>query len=414
MEKKSVNRGLMFLLIFLVVVGVFLLYSRLTFTGYVTNVIGPTSTLSESFTTGVFDGTQLSEGGVIVLNRSILGNETNLTSYSGNYTSGIFDGKQNAIRWHSFVYKENISENSTINFYFKTCDDSNCEGEEFEALTGNLSAIGRFFQYRVEMQGLVTGESPKIYDVNVSYSPFSLPIIIESPQATTYTNASVLVNISSNVSSIWFYNGTANETYIGAFYRTFANGAHVLTVWARDSEGNENSTSVSFTVSVPQPVSCGDGSCNGNETCSSCATDCGQCQQQNETPETETTTQEEGCGWICGNWSECVDGVQTRICNPANPECVPPEEERPSESQPCEGGVTTSAIEETETTEPTKKGFFSFVGSAIVGPIFKSKIGLTFVILLVLVIGGLLVYKFLLKDKLKLKFFGKKKFLFFH
>src|SRR3989344_3174489 len=32
-----------------------------------------------------------------------------------------------------------------------------------------------------------------------------------------------------------------------------------------------------LTVTVIQSSSCGDGSCNGSESCSSCSTDCGQC-----------------------------------------------------------------------------------------------------------------------------------------
>ena len=37
------------------------------------------------------------------------------------------------------------------------------------------------------------------------------------------------------------------------------------------------SESSTLTITVTQPPSCGDGSCNGSETCSSCPADCGSC-----------------------------------------------------------------------------------------------------------------------------------------
>ena len=75
--------------------------------------------------------------------------------------------------------------------------------------------------------------------------------MINSPQNTTYYNATILVNISSNgASNVWFYNGSANETYTGAGYRTFAEGSTMLVAYANDSFGNINSTSATFTVQL--------------------------------------------------------------------------------------------------------------------------------------------------------------------
>ena len=76
-------------------------------------------------------------------------------------------------------------------------------------------------------------------------------VTIYSPQNTTYYNATILVNISSNgASNVWFYNGSANETYTGAGYRTFAEGSTRLIAYANDSMGNINSTSVTFAVQL--------------------------------------------------------------------------------------------------------------------------------------------------------------------
>jgi len=154
------------------------------------------------------------------------------------------------------------------------------------------------------------------------------------------------------------------------------------------------------------------------------------------TTTTDTDTQTTTCSpqWDCffndtAAWSECVDGIQTRTCADTSTCLTVSTTGMPPETQVCTGGtVTTPETTVTEqsttttattaaTTASTNKGFFSFVGSAIVGPIFKSTVGVVFIILLVLVAGGLLAYKFLLKDKLKLnfKFFkNKKKFFFFN
>jgi hypothetical protein len=51
-------------------------------------------------------------------------------------------------------------------------------------------------------------------------------------------------------------------------------------------------------------VTCGDGTCNGTETCSACAADCGACSC---TP-----------NWTCTAWSACVNNTQTRTCTDSN------------------------------------------------------------------------------------------------
>ncbi|MBW2990425.1 hypothetical protein KY348_01835 [Candidatus Woesearchaeota archaeon] len=66
---------------------------------------------------------------------------------------------------------------------------------------------------------------------------------------------------------------------------------------------------------VKQQTYCGDGTCNGAETCSNCQTDCGVCS--------DGSSGGGGGGgiaydderyWICGNWSKCVDGGQIQNC----------------------------------------------------------------------------------------------------
>jgi hypothetical protein len=86
----------------------------------------------------------------------------------------------------------------------------------------------------------------------------SAPLIsIIRPQNLTYNNATQLVNISASdsigISRIWFYNGTGNETYTTAVYRTFAEGSNTLYAWANDTSGNLNYTSVVFNIDTTAP-----------------------------------------------------------------------------------------------------------------------------------------------------------------
>jgi parallel beta-helix repeat protein len=77
-------------------------------------------------------------------------------------------------------------------------------------------------------------------------------IIIISPETTTYTYPSILINISATddvgISAIWYnWNGT-NVTYTEPVYVTFPTGTITLYAYANDTSGNVNSTSVTFNV----------------------------------------------------------------------------------------------------------------------------------------------------------------------
>ena len=81
-------------------------------------------------------------------------------------------------------------------------------------------------------------------------------ITIHSPLNDTYNTTSVLVNISasdSNLNTTWYnWNGT-NTTYTSPINISFAEGGNTLYAYANDTYGNENSTSVSFTIDTCTP-----------------------------------------------------------------------------------------------------------------------------------------------------------------
>jgi hypothetical protein len=81
---------------------------------------------------------------------------------------------------------------------------------------------------------------------------------IISPQKTTYTNLTQLLNISATdnieISSVLYnYNGT-NYTYTTPIYVTFNEGSNTLNVWANDTTGNWNYTSRVFTIDSTYPL----------------------------------------------------------------------------------------------------------------------------------------------------------------
>ena len=284
-----------------------------------------------------------------------------------------------------------------------------------------------------------SSNSPKLYEVNLSYSVPSFYVNVESPQGTSYNAQSVLIKISSDAPKVWFYNGTANETYTGEVYRTFSEGQHILYVWAGDlSGGNQNSTSVSFSVSLPQQPYCGDASCNSNEDCSSCSSDCGQCAATTEESAEEeessdvqvpvtgqaTNTESSECvpEWQCDEWSECIDKEQTRVCNDVN-ECGS-EEEKPLTSQTCK--PAESCLDEIKNQDEAgidcggvcenRCSIFTIVGNAVTGPIGSGKQFLqekvfvsktrTFIILEVVValIVGFFGFRFFSRRNVSFKF----------
>jgi len=98
---------------------------------------------------------------------------------------------------------------------------------------------------------------------NIDYLPLHVndtkfPLItINSPANAVYNNLTQLINITSfdvYLNSVWFSNGTYTETYNKTpIYRNFSEGLNTLTVYANDTSGNTNSTSVSFTIDTISP-----------------------------------------------------------------------------------------------------------------------------------------------------------------
>jgi len=67
--------------------------------------------------------------------------------------------------------------------------------------------------------------------------------------------------------------------------------------------------------------------------------------------------------WVCTEWSECMDNLQTRTCSYLDKFCKP-QKEKPAEIQSC---VSEKELEEEIITEEISKNFFGTITSAVIG-----------------------------------------------
>lgn len=400
MEKKELIYSFVLFAILSLAICILFSYSKIQFTGFAVSS-SDFSNLSE----GTFVNTNLSENGIILIN----------SSENGTYTSKIFGNGEQVI-WSNFSYIKSPSE-SVISFYIRNCENSMCSGRDFIALPENLNVISKYFQYKVEIQN-TPGISPKVSGVNVSYilvPVISLPIVIESPQNITYNNQSILIKILSNVSNstIWFNEGSANTTYTEEIFQTFSEGSHTLNVFVSDLEGNINSSSIVFSVLLPQEEPyCGDDTCDSDESCNSCADDCGECEEETKTttsnePKVEipttkkvTPTSASSCApnWQCGEWQECINKTQIRVCtdtkNCKTQNGIPATSQSCVMKETCFDKIKNQNESGVDCGGPCKNkcGFFTLVGNAISGPkgVFSNitKV-IVFIGVFVLLLGGI-------------------------
>lgn len=423
------NKGWVFLLIFLVAIGVFLLYTKLSFTGLVTNIPGG-SVSSYSLSDGAFSGTKVDS--LVVPNSIVLDLSNNYTN--GTYVSPLVSVPSGIeVVWNNFAPNTTVPSGSIVTYLSRVCADTNCSGVAFSPVSTN--PVGKYFQYKVYMEAAVittytnvtnstTNEtttistvsvtSPQFYGVDLTYLiPIALSISIDGPQNTTYDNQSVLVKISTtNASSVWFSSdGGSNEVYTTELRKTFSQGAHSITVYANDTQ-HVISKTVSFAVLLPEPY-CGDGVCNGGEVCANCHQDCGACNNEEDNADSESIELSNTCtpSWECTAWSECAAETQTRTCSDLN-ECGLAEG-MPDATQSCVVVVPEEATPQTtSTTSTAKKGFFGTVGSVIAAPVTfvfgnKTRVFIFFGVLF-LAVAGFFGYRFFSAGKkLNLKFLSK-------
>ncbi len=152
-------------------------------------------------------------------------------------------------------------------------------------------------------------------------------------------------------------------------------------------------------------ISCGDKKCESPESCSSCSTDCGNCQA--DALESGSGGGEGSCTpeWGCSEWSNCIDGEQTRTCTNSRPYC---RLDKPLEEQECSKKTAeeNKSISETEQSAgiSEKTGLKSITGRVIEN--IKANKGISITIISIIALAGILFFSNKLIDK---KVFKKKK-----
>ena len=173
---------------------------------------------------------------------------------------------------------------------------------------------------------------------------------------------------------------------------------------------------------------CGDGTCSQSEGCSSCPEDCGECDggssssssssrrsgggggspsgviisqtsstQEDAEEETEEPQEEPGCDpdWTCSDWLDCVGGVQKRVCSDAN--SCDTKEGKPLEQRPC--NVTREQImplsetkpQTTVDEEPSRSGFSRITGAVLGNGLAMASI--TALVVLAILVAGAIYYR---------------------
>lgn len=155
---------------------------------------------------------------------------------------------------------------------------------------------------------------------------------------------------------------------------------------------------------VELPSFCGDGACNGGESCSDCSADCSSCPVS---PSSGGGGSSNGGGgssgggctpkWECSEWSDCVNDKQTRTCINLKAYCPIG---KPAEEQACEmiapsapvPGETKENKNETQLTAEAPATRPGLLGGAI-GVIaamplgFRISIALTFLSLIFMLVA---------------------------
>ncbi len=113
----------------------------------------------------------------------------------------------------------------------------------------NITGLADGTYYLNAIANNTSGANTSSWTFTILLDTVAPSLTIESPRNSTYYDSTVSVNLSySGADTVWWGNGTVNNTYSGEITGGFSEGGHVLWAWAEDPAGNLNTTSVAFTV----------------------------------------------------------------------------------------------------------------------------------------------------------------------
>jgi hypothetical protein len=162
----------------------------------------------------------------------------------------------------TIISPQNQSYNNATILVNISAQDANLASVWWYNGTDNLTYIGAVYYTFSQGSNTITAyANDTIGNLNFTSRTFYVdsikPIInISNPRNITYTNNSILINISAfdiNLDKMWFYNGSNNITYTSFIYQTLAEGSHEFIFYANDSFGNVNNTQITFSVDITPP-----------------------------------------------------------------------------------------------------------------------------------------------------------------
>jgi PGF-pre-PGF domain-containing protein len=310
----------------------------------------------------------------------------------------------NVTGWVSSTYNCTLYLDNGTTFAGGSNDTVN--NDTSTAITSSL-LVDNTYTWWINCTGISQGRENQSEARTLEIDTTAPTISIYSPANTTYNTSTIQLNVSaSEPTSAWWYqldsNGT-NETFQpnSTIYTTLE-GLNNITVWANDTTGNENSSTVWFTLDTEPPnilnVTNGTvtsstaiilwntsepstsvvyystnqsnlsssksdsslvtehsvalSSLTGNSTYYYNASSCDSSGNCNTSATYNFTTQVCIESWSCSEWSECSGGIQTMVCTDQN--SCGTTLNKPAESRPCEeegGGGRPGVIPPTSIIE---------------------------------------------------------------
>ena len=157
-----------------------------------------------------------------------------------------------------------------LNLTVRSCDDSSCSGENWEDAGDNspldLSVNdNRYFQYKFDFASENESVSAELYNATIDYTILNVPpsLNLASPNEGEKFINNVSLNLNytvsdgdGNLDSCWYnIDNGENISLVGCANTTFdtAQGSHTIYVFVNDTNEEEASDSVSFSVAVGAP-----------------------------------------------------------------------------------------------------------------------------------------------------------------
>jgi hypothetical protein len=197
-----------------------------------------------------------------------INNSVNM-SYSGFYNVLVLTAEEAAPPRITIVSPANMTYNSAISFNTSSNEPLGSCKYTLNSWAANttMSGFNSTYYYNtttVSSDGAYTARfwCSDIYGIvnsteSIAFTVDTIPpnITINLPTNTTYSNSTITINItnSSDANTVWWNNGTNNQTYANMTTQSFSEGNHTIIAYANDSSNNINRTNITFTVDTTPP-----------------------------------------------------------------------------------------------------------------------------------------------------------------